>query len=466
MSTLAEIQEILYLPEKYRTPQKVLRLSNICHQHFLQCRDFFKKDLVALTRRKLFGKYSHNLTIHSPISYRNFSGSSLNVENEERTFNTLKSITSNTSSHHHGHLLGNLIIRIQAEEKFKNGNNREKYNEIEKYGKLIATRRNNTIYTFDYIKSNSEEWQALLETRLADFLMCGPGVWWRENEFGIEFNDNVDLPLVPYSPKLHHFRSSSYKMEEMYLSKCWRNIMEQNIRIPIDILRIEDEITGRIDLKKLGMIENLKHLNSIYNFNEDEFEVDEDFNKEDNEEELVDFVEEAVTANDDDKNHVINNEHISLENVTDTPVRSKIIDNEKLNENDQNTYKDNEKMSNILPMFVTKEARNIAIALGKTANNHSDKLITLDNAKTNLRENPMDKEKFSNYMNSLAPLQTIVLKHVSDVEKKISMWENEFCLQNNLAVPIKEDWKDEIKNLMEQLKYGKFLLKTAWNIKL
>ena len=123
-------------------------------------------------------------------------------------------------------------------------------------------------------------------------------------------------------------------------------------------------------------------------------------------------------------------------------------------------------MSNILPMFVTKEARNIAIALGKTANNHSDKLITLDNAKTNLRENPMDKEKFSNYMNSLAPLQTIVLKHVSDVEKKISMWENEFCLQNNLAVPIKEDWKDEIKNLMEQLKYGKFLLKTAWNIKL
>ena len=82
----------------------------------------FNNNLFSITQRKLFGKYFHNIITHSPISYRNFSGSSLNVENEERTFKTLKSISSNTSSHHDGHVLGNLIIRIQAEENFKNEN--------------------------------------------------------------------------------------------------------------------------------------------------------------------------------------------------------------------------------------------------------------------------------------------------------------------------------------------------------
>ena len=58
LKSLAEIQEILNTSEKYGNPQKVLRLSNICHQHFAQCCDFFK----------LFGKYFHNISIHSPIS--------------------------------------------------------------------------------------------------------------------------------------------------------------------------------------------------------------------------------------------------------------------------------------------------------------------------------------------------------------------------------------------------------------
>ena len=230
LNSLAEIQEILYMSDKYRTPQKVLRLSNICHQHFLQCRDFFNV-LTSITSRKFYGKYFHNISIHSPISYRTFSGSSLNAENEERTFKTIKAITSNTSSHHNDHVLGNLIIRLQAEEKFMNDNiyKNDKCNEIDKYGKVAAARRTNTIYTFDYIRNNSEEWQALLEIRLADFLQCGPGVWWKENEFGIEFYDCEELPFAPSSPKLHHFRSSSYKQEELC---CW--MLEKNDRRKYD----------------------------------------------------------------------------------------------------------------------------------------------------------------------------------------------------------------------------------------
>ena len=91
--SLAEIQEILYVSDKFRNSQKILRLSTICHQHFIQCCDFFN-NLFSITPRKLFGKYFHNIIIHSPISCRNFSGSSLNVENEERTFKTIKPISS------------------------------------------------------------------------------------------------------------------------------------------------------------------------------------------------------------------------------------------------------------------------------------------------------------------------------------------------------------------------------------
>ena len=167
LKSLAEIQEILYISDKFRKPQKVLRLSNICHQHFIQCCDFFNNPF-SITPRTLIGKYFHNIIIHSPISYRNFSGSSLNVKSEERTFKTIKAISSNTSSHHSCHLLGNLIIRIQAEEKYINGNmhnndnnNNNNNNEIAKYGRVVDASRQNTVYTRDYIQNNSEVWQAL-----------------------------------------------------------------------------------------------------------------------------------------------------------------------------------------------------------------------------------------------------------------------------------------------------------------
>ena len=82
LKSLPEIQEILYCGEELRTPQNVLRLANICHQHFTQCKDFFFDNLMSVTRRKFFGKHFHNVLAHSAISYRIFSGSCLHTENE------------------------------------------------------------------------------------------------------------------------------------------------------------------------------------------------------------------------------------------------------------------------------------------------------------------------------------------------------------------------------------------------
>ena len=114
---------------------------------------------------------------------------------------------------------------------------------------------------------------------------------------------------------------------------------------------------------------------------------------------------------------------------------------------------------------MTKEAKNIATALGETSIYHVNKLIILDKCKTKVKKNPKNHENYDDYMNSLVPLQTLVLNHVSCIEKKLLTWENQFCLENKLAVPTEEDWDEEIRNLMEQLKYGKFMLKNAWKIK-
>ena len=175
---------------------------------------------MSVARRKFFGKYFHNVLAHSSMACRLFSGSCLHTENEERMFKTIKSITSNTSSHHPGHILGNLLIRLQAEENFSNMNSHKKIqyqaNDITKFGKLISEGRSNSIFSFDYIRHNSEDWQALLETRIADFLLPGPGVWWRENEFGIEFLD-YDRESSSPEPILHHFRSSNFSKEENYI---------------------------------------------------------------------------------------------------------------------------------------------------------------------------------------------------------------------------------------------------------
>lgn len=446
LKSLAEIQEILYCGEELRTPQKVLRLANICHQHFMQCKDFFFGNLKSLTRRKFFGKYFHNVLAHSAISYRIFSGSCLHTENEERMFKTIKAITSNTSSHHPGHILGNLLIRLQAEENFtsiyKHKHVEYQVNDITKLGKLISEDRYNSIFTYDYIRNNSEDWQALLETRIADFLLLGPGVWWRENEFGIEFFDHDGKSSsLSSQPKLHHFRSSNFSKEEIYLKDCWQKCINDKVIIPIDILKIDDE-NGNVYLEKAGMITQLKELDSVY-ANSIEVEVEDEEVEEVEVDEFIDFVEL----------NIINDEEI----IADAEAEVVIQGNGAVH------IEEDAEVGNLDTVLITNEAKNIARALG---NGYSLEVKLFDKSKLALKKDIRNMEKRKRYMDELAVLQTIVLKHVSEIENKIAVWEKEFCLKNDFAVPTSIDRENsgEMKHYMDQLKYGKFMLQNAWNI--
>ncbi|KAK3734073.1 hypothetical protein QZH41_019812 [Actinostola sp. cb2023] len=99
LDTLVEMQEILYTDDDNISPRLILRYHNLSFMHFLMCTLEFGSSPIALTARKLYGKYLHNLVSHQSIQLRIISGTSSNAENEERIFSSIKSITKATSNY-------------------------------------------------------------------------------------------------------------------------------------------------------------------------------------------------------------------------------------------------------------------------------------------------------------------------------------------------------------------------------
>ena len=185
------------------------------------------------------------MTSHAAPQYRLISGAAANVEDEKRFFKSIKSITSNTSSNKPEHIIANLFLRFQVEQKTKSS----KLTEAQKQGNAISKIYRdmkmpvNTCISFEYIKNNASQWQAHLE-HISDFLLPGKGVWWNETDKGIEFYDTdeyfVDHGILPpFHTKAHHFRSSNFKQEEEYPQNTWKECIDKKISIPIHCLHID-----------------------------------------------------------------------------------------------------------------------------------------------------------------------------------------------------------------------------------
>ena len=67
-----------------------------------------------LTLRKMYGQYHHAFTVHAAQQFRIVALSSVNAENEERSFNFLKRVSASSSNHHPGNVLTNAFIRLQV----------------------------------------------------------------------------------------------------------------------------------------------------------------------------------------------------------------------------------------------------------------------------------------------------------------------------------------------------------------
>jgi hypothetical protein len=113
LTTLLEIQQLLYGDECMRSSKSILKLYNLTFLHALEMKRLLHTP-KSLTKRKLYGQYYHALVCHAPQQYRIMSLSSSNAEDEERSFNFLKTISAQTSNHHPANVIANAFIRLQV----------------------------------------------------------------------------------------------------------------------------------------------------------------------------------------------------------------------------------------------------------------------------------------------------------------------------------------------------------------
>ena len=117
-----------------------------------------------------------------------------------------------------------------AEQQFK----------ISKFANMLP-RFSNTIFFGDLLRS--ELYQGHLE-RIADYLICGEGVWWHkdDNSCSVVFHDSEDEPnWRREGPGLSHFRSSNIKGVAITVQQKWKLCLSGGIILPIKRLKKFDE---------------------------------------------------------------------------------------------------------------------------------------------------------------------------------------------------------------------------------
>ncbi|XP_070549540.1 uncharacterized protein [Ptychodera flava] len=242
IDTLAEISEIAYKHDHERCPRLILRLYNVAFLHGIMCKAIFSNP-KKLTKRKMFGRYFHNLTVHQPDQLRVVSLRSTNAENQERVFNRIRRVTKATSSKRPGGIIGNAMVRLDAEEEITRERDSSQITEsdISKIAKQLPKRPNTTIPA-ETISRRPTLLQSHYE-RIADFLMQGEGVWWQRNDIGVEFFDTQD-DFKDSGPPLHHFRSSCLRKEQQYINRCWldcvNGVRNGAITIPLYQIKLYD----------------------------------------------------------------------------------------------------------------------------------------------------------------------------------------------------------------------------------
>ena len=247
-----------------------------------------------MTRDKPFGKYAHNLLIHAPIQYRIISGESINAEQEERTFNTIQSITKGITNNRRGHFIGNMMARYEYKTinkvlyEFEQAES-STIKEIKLPGENLVKLQNNSLFTYNYIQNNSADWQSHLQ-RITDFVIL-ENIWWQKTESGIELVD-CDKPLrIEQNPKVHHFRSASIDNILGDLEQHWSNITRNNICIPTHEILVGNE-NEPVQYRKTQFLSDKilsKMLNSVQSSQCHLF-VDDRDKKEESEKDLTDFI--------------------------------------------------------------------------------------------------------------------------------------------------------------------------------
>ena len=79
--------------------ETIFRMHNQTFLHMMLVKSVVKRNPLSpkISAKKFYRKYLHALIAHGPLMVRIVSGKSANTEPEERTFNTMKTITTTTT---------------------------------------------------------------------------------------------------------------------------------------------------------------------------------------------------------------------------------------------------------------------------------------------------------------------------------------------------------------------------------
>lgn len=462
LDTLIEVQRILYLAEEKRSPKEILRYHNQSWYHAILLKEIIKQP-KKLTHRKMFGVYFHNISAHAGPMLRIISGQASHTENQERIFNAIKGITKTTSNYHPGQTIPNIYIRLQAEkERGREDNVGNQQSQVSHLSQCLPPPLNTSI-PLSLILKHGREWQAHLE-KIADFLLEGEGTWWRNDGQAIEFFDVTNSPSHETTgPPLHHFRSSTLASEELYIQNCWQRCIEENIKMPVQVLRMDMD-DGSTKTWKTGFLVALVTTEKCQRNNDDKMETvvdeeqDEEISKEELEERdnLEDDVMDQEETKEQEDEQVIDmivspEEVVSLE---DKPQGEGVLGQEDVTP---------PKEMHTSPQ--SSHGKAIEVVLGCTEQVVKfDKLhIELKNASNN--QKPSNPGKHCSYKTLLARIQSQVLAEKSKASLKLKQWEHNFVIRNNLKMPSADQMKaDETAGpLFKKLKYADALLK-QWKI--
>ena len=228
--TGVHISHLLYTHEYNRKPSAVLALHNTTFLHGLLCSQVFQKP-VTMTTCKMFGRFFHSLTAHSPILFRIISTRSINTENEERIFGQAKAITKATSCNRPNEVITNILLRVQMEQAAHDVMDDRDESQVKKLSKAVGPRPN-SVFSNALMVQFEAQYQAHLE-RISDFLLPGEGVWWKHVAQGVEFLDGEDEEMnTRIEPKLMHYRGQSLPDVELYLEQKWEECICSGITVP------------------------------------------------------------------------------------------------------------------------------------------------------------------------------------------------------------------------------------------
>ena len=148
------------------------------------------------------GSIKHNLLVHAPLQYRLVSGEAINCEDEERVFKLIRNIVHCTSNNSQGHLIGNLIVRLEVEfrctERYEfDSSNNSTVSEIHNLGANLRANERNSLFTYELIQENSADWQSHLE-RVSNFLIF-ENKWWKMvglNFLILSMNPKIEINTI------------------------------------------------------------------------------------------------------------------------------------------------------------------------------------------------------------------------------------------------------------------------------